>query len=127
MFVHLQVFFSIIMLSVLMVDLLLPFLLKHVYFCVHTCTHPLSQPTPPQAGILYYIFVEEKWDVVWPASNLTFKCSRHCPCYCSACLFMDVFVLRRWKKSLKFHAKCNLVKVCFHWRYLNDWKGKEGL
>lgn len=93
-------------------------LLRHVRLHVHP-------PTPlPRSGSLYYMFVEEKWDVAWLESNLVLKCSRRCRCYCGACLFMDVFVLWRWKKSSKFHAKNNLVKVCFHLMYLIG-KGKK--
>lgn len=110
--------FSVIVLSVHMVDFLsLSLLLRHVCLRVHI-------PPPLHAGSLYYIFVEEKWDVAWLESNLALKCSRRCPCYCSACLFMDVFVLWRWKNSLKFHAKNNLVKVCFHLMYLSG-RGKK--
>lgn len=89
----------------------LPLLLRRVCLYMHVCMPP--PPPLPQAGSLHYIFVEEKWDVAWLESNLALKCSRHCPCYCTACLFMDVFVLWRWKKSLKFHTKNNLVKVYF--------------
>lgn len=109
-------FLSIIMLSVHVVNFYFSSLFSWG-MCAHICMYSYKY-TLPHAGSLYYVFVEEKWDVAWLESNLALKCSRHCPCYCAACLFMAVFVLWRWKKSLKFHTENNLVKVYFHLMYL---------
>lgn len=94
------VLLSVIMLSVHKVDFLLSSSLRHMCLYRHTPSY-----LPPHAGSPYCIFVEEKWDVAWLESNLALKCSRHCPCYCSACLFMDLFVLWTWKKVIEIPCK----------------------